>query len=480
MPANATMCYAHPGGYGEQNSLLRHKDAPSVNSTKIDICESSHREVTPGKCILNSVAMALVYFLAFSGFAALRNLESSIDRLAEIRCLYVTVGSLHHRRKGIGGGDVDVYGVAGGSKLLPGQLYAVSGAALFGFMAGPGWTAQLSYTTNTAIKYAQLKAKDEEHMVEVSNGIFYLGYSSAQVVGNLISSLILENNNSNVKHNLSQQSQCGVNFCPVVNPVAPSPEASVPENTLHGLFGIFLAGPVLALLVSGLLLDPVRQFFVVNHGDGSRGCGRWRDELMAPLKLFKDVRMVLLVPAILYSGIEQILMFASFNEAFVSCAIGVDYVGFIMICWGVASAGSSFLSGILARCFGRCFLCVSSLVMGLGLQMYFLFWRLTGSRVIVYFAVSATWGVADGLLQTQLSSLLGLVFKENHNPAFANFRMLSYFGYAVTYAATAVMCQATEIYITSGIICLSIVSYIFLEIFLRRRGESRLLLYQSL
>lgn len=74
-----------------------------------------------------------------------------------------------------------------------------------------------------------------------------------------------------------------------------------------------------------------------------------------------------------------------------------------MICWGVASAGSSFVSGILARCFGRCFLCLTSLVMGLGLQVFFLFWRLAGSSVIAYFAVSATWGVADGILQTQLS-----------------------------------------------------------------------------
>lgn len=78
------------------------------------------------------------------------------------------------------------------------------------------------------------------------------------------------------------------------------------------------------------------------------------------------------------------------------------------------------------------------------------------------------------------TALLGLVFKENHNPAFANFRMLSYFGYAVTYAATAVMCQATQIYVTSGIICLSIASYISVEILLRRRGEVTNLLYQSL
>lgn len=324
MPANATLCYVHPGDYDEENSLLNHKDTPSVNSTRKDIRKLSCTTVTPGRCILNSVVMTLVYFLAFSGFAALRNLESSIDRLAEISLsvlgIFAVIGAYMSPLVvyfiGEKGSVIGMWTFM--ALLVAANFYPVSytlfpGAALFGFMAGPGWTAQLSYTTNTAIKYAQLKAKGEEHMVEVSNGIFYLGYSSAQVVGNLISSLILEDNSSTVKPNVSEQSQCGVNFFPVVNPRS-SPEAKVPENTLHGLFGIFLAGPGLALLVSALLLDPVRQFFVVNNDDGSRGCGRWRNELLAPLKLFKDARMVLLVPTILYSGIEQILMFASFNE----------------------------------------------------------------------------------------------------------------------------------------------------------------------
>lgn len=48
---------------------------------------------------------------------------------------------------------------------------------------------------------------------------------------------------------------------------------------------------------------------------------------------------------IIFSGLEQGFVFADFTKSYVTCALGIERVGFVMICFGVVDAFFSLTLG---------------------------------------------------------------------------------------------------------------------------------------
>ena len=61
-----------------------------------------------------------------------------------------------------------------------------------GFCAAPLWTAQSSYISTTAIKYAMTAGLCKDATITKFLSIFYVLFQTSQVVGNVISSLVLK------------------------------------------------------------------------------------------------------------------------------------------------------------------------------------------------------------------------------------------------------------------------------------------------
>lgn len=61
-----------------------------------------------------------------------------------------------------------------------------------GISAAQLWTAQASYTTTIATRYAELAGLNQETVISKFFSIFYVMFQLGQVTGNIISSVVLK------------------------------------------------------------------------------------------------------------------------------------------------------------------------------------------------------------------------------------------------------------------------------------------------
>lgn len=62
-----------------------------------------------------------------------------------------------------------------------------------------------------------------------------------------------------------------------------------------------------------------------------------------------------------------------------------------------------------------------------------------------------------------IAALIGVMFRENQDAAFAIFRMLSSLGFAITYGYSALLCQRTDLYISISLLAVSVLCYTTVE-----------------
>ena len=89
-------------------------------------------------------------------------------------------------------------------------------------------------------------------------------------------------------------------------------------------------------------------------------------------------------------------------QSFVTCKIGVQWVGYVMICYGVVDASASFLSGRIEKYTGRIPQFSMAALINIVLMITMTLWKPT-EDLPVYFVIAAFWGLADAVWQTQLN-----------------------------------------------------------------------------
>lgn len=75
--------------------------------------------------------------------------------------------------------------------------------------------------------------------------------------------------------------------------------------------------------------------------------------LTATFKQLKKVNQQLLIPITVFIGMEQAFIGAEFTQAYVSCALGIHQIGYVMICFGVVNAICSIIFGSIMKYIGR-------------------------------------------------------------------------------------------------------------------------------
>ncbi|KAK4349097.1 hypothetical protein RND71_031852 [Anisodus tanguticus] len=105
------------------------------------------------------------------------------------------------------------------------------------------------------------------------------------------------------------------------------------------------------------------------------------------ITLLQDIRMLLVIPLIAYSGLQQAFVWAEFTKYIVKPTMGESGVGGAMAVYGVFDAISST----------RKLEHVTGGVLG----------------ILYPLLIAALWGIGDGVLNTQLSALLGILFKDD-------------------------------------------------------------------
>ncbi|KAJ0771550.1 putative Ion channel regulatory protein, UNC-93 [Helianthus annuus] len=242
------------------------------------------------------------------------------------------------------------------ANLKPSWYTMVPASLYLGFAAAILWVGEGTYLTSAARSQANDHKLHEGTVIGHFIGEFWGIFACHQLVGNLLTLALLKD----------------------------GAEGSTSGTTL--LFTVFLGSMTLGTVLMTFL----------NKRDGEETEGEkdsslgfftfllslWK-QVMTPLC---DLRLVLIIPLIAFSGLQQAFVWAEFTKYYVQPSLGESGVGGAMAVYGVFDA-------------------ICSLAVGC---------EPTGVLLVVYpLLIAAIWGIGNGVLMTQLNALLAMLSKQN-------------------------------------------------------------------
>ncbi|XP_076750648.1 UNC93-like protein isoform X1 [Xylocopa sonorina] len=353
------------------------------------------------------------------------------------------------------------------AQFYPKFYTMIPAGLLVGIGGGPLWCAKCTYLTVVAEAYATLSDVTADILVTRFFGVFFMFYQMAQVWGNLISSTVLSYGIEAVQANTTLNSTivaeaCGANFCGATSDTSDSPKLErPPEERIHLISGIYLCCMIVASLIVAFAVDSLTRY---DRGRSGSAAGQSGFKLLAvTLKLLKEKNQILILPIIMFIGAEQAFLFADYNASFVSCAWGVNNIGYVMICFGVTNAVAALGTGSMMKLTGRRVLMAFAFCLHMGILFFLLRWKPTPEQNFIFFLMSGLWGLCDAMWLVQVNALSGLLFPGKEEAAYSNFRLWESTGSVITYAYSPYLCTQMKLYFLMGILCLGMIGYGIIE-----------------
>ncbi|XP_069810381.1 protein unc-93 homolog A-like isoform X3 [Dendropsophus ebraccatus] len=235
-------------------------------------------------------------------------------------------------------------------------------SAILGFGAGPLWASKCTYLTTSGIRYAKQAGKENMDIVNQYFGLFFLIYQSSGIWGNLISSLVLKQNTHKVSSDNMSYSYCGANSCPAFMADLSNittPASGVPDTMRYTLMGIYTGSGLIAILLVVFCLD---QIDLSEEQKEDNGNPTFCNSLLGTIQQLRDIRQWLLIPLTMFSGFQQGFLASEYTKAYVTCALGIHFVGYVMICFGAINSIFSMVFGKISQYTGRIGLFMLALV----------------------------------------------------------------------------------------------------------------------
>ncbi|XP_061099755.1 protein unc-93 homolog A-like isoform X2 [Conger conger] len=342
--------------------------------------------------------------------------------------------------------------------LYPGWGTLIPTSFILGLGGSPLWSAKCTYLTISGNQQAEKDNSKGQDVINLYFGIFFLIFQSSAVWGNLMSSLIFSQDTNIADIPEENLVYCGAGICTqnISGGEAPRPE----QKLVHILVGCYIGVGILAMILVAVFLDNIdrdsaREF----RGNREPFCSTF----LATFKHLRDRRQLLLIPLTMYSGFEQGFLSGDYTKYYVTCALGIHIVGYAMICFGATNSICSFVFGRLAKYTGRVALFVFASVLNFSCIIGLLYWRPHPDQLPVFFVFPALWGMADAVWQTQTNALYGVLFPQQKEAAFANYRMWESVGFMIAFAYSNFICLNTKLYVLIAVLILSMVLYAWLE-----------------
>ncbi|KAJ3607211.1 hypothetical protein NHX12_026724 [Muraenolepis orangiensis] len=343
--------------------------------------------------------------------------------------------------------------------LYPGWYTLIPTSAILGLGGSPLWSAKCTYLTISGNLQGSIENKKGSDVINTYFGIFFFIFQSSAVWGNLMSSLIFgqAGNITVIPEEMLQC--CGASVCDDV--LTSNSTTTKPEHELVlTLVGCYIGVGLLAMIIVAVFLDNI------DHEQTSR----FRENrepfchtFLATFRLLKDRRLLILIPLTMYSGFEQSFLSGEYTKNYVTCALGIHYVGFAMICFGATNSVCSIAFGRLAEYTGRAPLFFLAALSNLSCIVALLYWRPHPEQLGVFFVFPALWGMADAIWQTQTNALYGVLFPRTKEAAFANYRMWESLGFVIAFAYSTFISVEIKLYILLTVLLLTAVTYPIVE-----------------
>ncbi|XP_067012186.1 UNC93-like protein [Anabrus simplex] len=466
---------------------------PPANS-KIDEEEANNND---GKCRLsrkekwrilkNIAAVSLAFMVQFTAFQGTANLQSSInarDGLGTVSlsaiyaalvlsCIFVPTFLIKRLTvKWTLCISMMCYAPYIAAQFYPRFYTLVPAGVLLGIGAAPMWASKATYLTQVGGVYAKLTDQAVDAIVVRFFGFFFLAWQTAELWGNLISSLVLSSPHGAAQSHGNTTSTehlkfCGANFCLSASQGNDNLERP-PDSEIFEISGIYLCCVIVAVAMVAIFVDPLSRYGEKQRkNDSSELSGI--QLLSATAYQLKKRNQQLLIPITVWIGMEQAFIGADFTQAYVSCALGINNVGYVMICFGVVNAICSLLFGSVMKFVGRFPLMALGAVVHACLVGVLLMWRPNPEYKLVFFAISGLWGVGDAVWQTQVNGIYGTLFRRNKEAAFSNYRLWESAGFVIAYAYSTHLCARMKLYVMLAVLLAGSIGYCIVEILHTRK-----------
>ncbi|KAG6458073.1 UNC93-like protein [Manduca sexta] len=363
-----------------------------------------------------------------------------------------------------------------GAQFYPAFYTLVPAGVVVGLGAAPMWTSKATYLTQAGSVYAKLTDQAVDGIIVRFFGFFFLAWQTAELWGNLISSLVfssgVHSGNTSTENTSKTLLTCGANFCMIGGGHHDNQNLHrPPDSEIYEISAIYLACVFVAVLMVALLVDPLSRY-----GEKQRKSDPSKELtgiqlLSATAYQLKKPNQQLLIPITLWIGMEQAFIGADYTQAYVSCALGIRSIGYVMICFGVVNAICSLVFGSAMKYIGRFPILVMGAALHLGLIVWLLIWRPNPDSPTVFFVISGLWGVGDAVWQTQVNGLYGVLFRRNKEAAFSNFRLWESAGFVVAYAYSTHLCARMKLYVMMVVLLIGVAGYIVVEILHKRKAR---------
>ncbi|XP_059177442.1 protein unc-93 homolog A-like [Physella acuta] len=344
--------------------------------------------------------------------------------------------------------------------LIPASILSGASSVFIG-------TTRNLYINAASDSYIQIKnyAQEKRHQIlSIFFGVYFAFFGVTQIAGNMVSSLVLYSN-ADVRSNNTKSEHCGAEIC-FVNSTASNFIQHPSQETLYMLFGVFLGFVVIGFLVTLIFLP---RFTPPQPAVARSVC----QEIASCYKVLANVKVDLFLPVLMAQSMMLMIMLTGFTEYFITCSLGVEWVGFVMMAYGTSTAIFSALANYLARYLGRIFLFLTFILLDMGLLFLMLFWNPghNGSKLIL-FAIATVAGLTEGISQPQLNSYFTVLVEENLTSATATFIMAKSIAFSASLVISTFTCFNYRVYVVIALYSVGLVGYIILEIITRKRKHS--------
>lgn len=430
-----------------------------------------------------TLILAFVFLLVFSPFQAIQNLQSSVNQLhglgvSSLACLYgsmflvsfFTPTIVYH----LGVKVTIIIAWIGHILYLvcnfyPSWITLIPGSVMLGLISCPLWTSAETYLSSLSRKAVELRLNQKSKKANTLHaafsrlgGVFSSIFTVSQLIGNLVSSIVISQSSHNETEVTQSVKYCGALYCPGEGEGKPllRPEPRI----MYILLGVFLVSDVLGLIVTSRFLPNLVQ----PQYTGREICRKLKSYWVA----FRQPKLWMLVPLFASRGMIFTLHIGLFTEAYVSCALGIHYVGYVMSLWGLTTMVSSAFLGYAARFTGRQFLCGFAFVVDTAILVAMLLWHPQSDYLAAFLCLSVLMGIVDGIWTVQINALVAVMFPAIVDSAFAVRGTWVSLTVSSSWLAANYLCPGTRIYIAFGLLAAGLLGYIAVEVTHRRNLKS--------
>ncbi|KFO20788.1 protein unc-93 homolog A isoform X1 [Fukomys damarensis] len=423
------------------------------------------------RSLKNVLVISFGFLLLFTAYGSLQNLQSSLHSegglgVATLSSLYGAVllssmflPPIFIKRFGCKWTIIGAMGcyVAFSLGNFKSSWYTlVPTSVLLGLGAAPLWSAQCTYLTILGNSQARKVGELGKNVVNKYFGVFFFIFQSSGVWGNLISSLVFHQTPNKEFFSEDQLMSCGAKDC-LMSTVAANYTTQPSQKLVYTLLSIYTGSGVLAILLIAIFLEPIEDN--LPNREGEEKSPPFRSTLLSTFMLLRDKRLHLLNLLPLYNGLQQGFMSGEYTRSYATCALGIHFVGYVMICFSAASSLCSLLYGKISQYTGRAVLYVLGAVIHVSCMVTLLLWQPHPAQMAVFFILPGLWGVSDAVWQTQNCVLYGVLFEKDKEAAFANYRLWEALGFVIAFGCSTFLCVSTKLYILAGVLTLAMAAY---------------------